>query len=120
MRQALSADAGPIFFEDTDIIQTAIWEQHLLGNNSSEMLAMVSNDQAADYYLLLAPTVPFEQDGGRYYADLKTRERFFDMALSMVQKTKKPYGIIDQKEWAAREEAAHVAIQEFIRETFKV
>ena len=116
MRQALSGHAPNILIEDTDLLQTAIWETQLLGTQSPQMAALLADYQPADFYLILSPTMPFKQDGGRYFADMKTRTAFFEQAIEMVQKDGVPHAVIDQQNWTQRNKVTRQAVKAFLEQ----
>lgn len=115
MSKALLPYANKVLIEDTDIIQTMIWEHYLIGENSEEMLALLVGARLADFYLVLAPTVPFMDDGGRYFDDLAIRVDFFNRAVAMLAAREIPHLIIDDDNWSAREAKAYAGVSEFLK-----
>jgi NadR type nicotinamide-nucleotide adenylyltransferase len=72
MRAALAPQAGPLLFEDTDPLQTGVWEQTLLNTPH------ITTDPTplADLYLLLDTTLDWRDDGTRYLDDPAARDAF--------------------------------------------
>jgi NadR type nicotinamide-nucleotide adenylyltransferase len=75
LRQAVSLTAGPILFEDTDPLLTAVWEQMLTGRQETDLL---HSTPLADLYLLLTHDVPWQDDGSRYFGDQR-RDIFMNL-----------------------------------------
>ena len=101
MREAMRADAGPVLFEDTDALQTAIWSKYLIGEVPAA-LEKIERDTLADQYLLLAPDVAWVQDGVRYTGDQQTRAFFFNEIENRLASYGAAYKIISGADWAAR------------------
>ncbi|NNE41690.1 MAG: AAA family ATPase [Marinicaulis sp.] len=106
MRRAMAADAGPVLVEDTDIIQTAIWAEHLLGQKSEILEAMIAKENLADHYIVLSPNVEWIDDGVRYAGGAQTRAWFYDAAVARLTALDVPFDIIQEGDWSAREEKA--------------
>ncbi len=114
MRDVLMKSANRLLFEDTDIIQTLIWERHLIGSHSEAMLRLVEDQRLADYYIILGPSESFVDDGGRYYPDRKTRMEFFEEAINAVKTYNCAHTIIDEESRALRDECAILAVESFV------
>ncbi|WP_022702770.1 AAA family ATPase [Pseudorhodobacter ferrugineus] len=72
MRNALAPQAGPLLIEDTDPLQTGIWEQTLLNTDQITTTPL----PLADLYLLLDTGLAWQDDGTRYLGDPVAREAF--------------------------------------------
>ena len=72
MRAAISPQAGPLLFEDTDELATRVWEKALTGGVSLRPRPA----RPADLYLLLDTDLTWMDDGTRYMADQAFRQRF--------------------------------------------
>lgn len=105
MRDAMSEEAGPILIEDTDIIQTAIWAEFLLGEKSETLESMLRTAELADYYLVLSPDVKWFDDGVRYAGDEKVRQWFFDEAVTRLETLGAHFDIV-RGDWDSRAEFA--------------
>ena len=114
MRETLVPCANRVLIEDTDILQTAIWEQHLTGSICPEMSQLVASTQAADFYVILAPTVPFHDDGGRYFSEQETRTAFYQKAIALVKERKRPFVLIEDTDWQQREARALEAVTSYL------
>lgn len=101
MREALSPLAGPLFIEDTDAIQTAVWAEHLLGAPLAELEAIAAKTPA-DHYLLLSPETPWADDGVRYAGAQETRQWFFEAAKARLGALSLSYDVITGAEWDSR------------------
>jgi len=73
-RKTLSLMAGPVLFEDTDPLLTAVWAEMLLGHSMPELEARI---ELPEHYLLLDANTPWAEDPLRYYAKQELREAFF-------------------------------------------
>ncbi len=82
-RQTLAQKAGPILFEDTDALLTAVWAEMLLDRELPDLEARIV---LPDHYLLLGHDVAWENDPIRYFAKANLRERFFDKTLAKLEK----------------------------------
>ena len=118
MRDVLAPLAGPLLIEDTDIIQTAVWEEYLLDDVSVEMKALMKSSQLADHYILFTPDVMWVDDGVRYSGDQDIRKWFFDRAESYLKEFKLPYSIISGKGWASRTQDTIEACEKFFKDAF--
>jgi HTH-type transcriptional regulator, transcriptional repressor of NAD biosynthesis genes len=72
MRRAAAWNAGALVIEDTDAYLTDVWQAMLLG----WPLAVSANTEPADLYLFLAPDLPWENDGTRYWGNPDSRLNF--------------------------------------------
>ncbi len=73
-RKTLSMVAGPVLFEDTDPLLTAVWAEMLLGHSLPDLEARI---ELPEHYLLLDADTPWAEDPLRYYAKQELREQFF-------------------------------------------
>lgn len=115
MREAMAPEAGAILIEDTDIIQTAIWAEFLLGTRSPTLEKMIAHADLADHYFILSPDVAWVDDGVRYAGEEKVRRWFFDEAVSRIKKLRLPHTIIAGSDWADRTAQATRAAENAFR-----
>lgn len=104
MREALAPHAGPLLIEDTDVIQTAIWTEYLLGAPALDAFANAAAH--ADHYFLLTPEVQWADDGVRYAGDDETRAWFFDAAETRLAALGLSFDVIGGAAWPERTEKA--------------
>lgn len=90
-RKTLSLKAGPILFEDTDPLLTAVWAEMLLGHSLPDLEARI---ELPDHYLLLDPNVPWEDDPLRYYGKQDMRLAFFDKIKTKLDAFNANYTLI--------------------------
>jgi HTH-type transcriptional regulator, transcriptional repressor of NAD biosynthesis genes len=102
IRDAGAPEAGALLIEDTDIIQTAIWAEFLLGARSPALEEMIAGAALADHYLVLSADVQWIDDGVRYAGDDNVRRWFFEDAITRLQKLGLSYDIIEGTDWAVR------------------
>ncbi|MHA3916097.1 AAA family ATPase [Halovulum sp. GXIMD14793] len=108
-RKALAPLAGPILFEDTDALLTAVWAEMLLERRLPDLEARI---ELPDHYLLLDSNVPWEEDPIRYYGSADMRRRFFDKIVAQLERHGAPYTLISGS--FAEREAQAVAVAEAI------
>jgi len=106
MRETGAPQAGALLVEDTDIIQTAIWAEFLLGAPAPALEKKIRAADLADHYLVLSPEVEWIDDGVRYAGDDQVRRWFFDDAVARLGKLDLNFDIVDGPHWAARTAAA--------------
>ncbi len=106
-RDALATLAGPVLFEDTDPLLTAVWAEMLLGRSLPELEADIA---LPDHYLLLDPDVPFEEDPIRYYGDPARRQQFFDLIVAKLKAHGASYTLL-KGSYSDREAQAHEVVQ---------
>jgi len=107
---AIAARAGPVVIEDTDVLQTVVWAEALLGEVPPAVLALLDDDRLRQRkYILLCPTVRWIDDGTRYFAADDQRHWFTDRLRHWLRMTDADWTVIDQTEWSARQTAAELA-----------
>ncbi len=106
-RDALAPLAGPVLFEDTDALLTAVWAEMLLGHRLPELEARI---ELPDHYLLLDSNVPWEEDPIRYYGSADMRQKFFDKIVGQLDRHKANYTLITGT--YAEREARAIAVAE--------
>jgi NadR type nicotinamide-nucleotide adenylyltransferase len=82
-RKTLARKAGPVLFEDTDALLTAVWAEMLLDRSLEDLEARIS---LPDHYLLLDHNVAWENDPIRYFGQPGLRRKFFDLTLAKLEK----------------------------------
>jgi len=98
-RKTVSLKAGPVLFEDTDPLLTAVWAEMLLGRCLPDLEARI---ELPDHYLLLDADVPWEDDPLRYFASQEQRKKFFTKIKRKLNKFKAGYTLISG-DWSQRE-----------------
>ncbi len=109
-RKTLSMMAGPILFEDTDPLLTAVWAEMLLGHSLPDLEARI---ELPDHYLLLDANTPWEEDPLRYYAKQEMRQKFFDRTKAKLEAFHAPYTLISG-DWKNREAQAVAVVEEML------
>lgn len=112
-RAAIAVWGGPVLVEDTDPLLTAVWAQMLLGERVAELEAR----PRADLYLLLDASVPFVQDGIRYFADGDDRRRFQALCEDVLQRAGARVARITG-DWEARDGQACAVVESLRAEPF--
>ncbi len=90
-RKTLSMVAGPVLFEDTDPLLTAVWAEMLLGHSLPDLEARI---ELPEHYLLLDANTPWAEDPLRYYAKQDVREQFFEKIKDKLESHGANYTLI--------------------------
>jgi NadR type nicotinamide-nucleotide adenylyltransferase len=106
MIEAAKAESGPVLITDTDWLMTRAWHRMMIG---TEMAGPAY--PTADLYLLLAPDVPWVDDGLRLHAAAEERRRFADLCRAELVAAGVRWVLIEG-DWDARHAAARAAIAE--------
>jgi HTH-type transcriptional repressor of NAD biosynthesis genes len=101
-RKTLARNAGPILFEDTDALLTAVWAEMLLGQSLPDLEARIV---LPDHYLLLDHNVAWENDPIRYFGKAELRKEFFDKTLAKLTRHGASWTLVDG-DYAQREARA--------------
>ncbi len=109
-RKTLSMKAGPILFEDTDALLTAVWAEMLLGKSLPDLEARI---ELPDHYLLLDANVPWEEDPLRYYGKQEMRNKFFDKIKNKLDKYGASYTLISG-DWNERNSQAIKVVEKML------
>jgi len=109
-RKTLSHKAGPILFEDTDPLLTAVWAEMLLGHS---LPSLEDRIELPDHYLLLDPNVPWENDPLRYYGKQEMRLVFFDKIKTKLDTFNAKYTLISG-DFATREAQAIAVVEHML------
>lgn len=110
-RRTLSMKAGPILFEDTDPLLTAVWAEMLLGHSLPDLEARI---ELPDHYLLLDANAPWEEDPLRYYGKQDQRQKFFTKIKTKLDAFNASYTLITG-DWAEREAQAIAVVEEMLK-----
>ncbi len=110
-RKTLSMKAGPILFEDTDPLLTAVWAEMLLGHSLPDLEKRI---ELPDHYLLLDANAPWEEDPLRYYGQQEQRELFFDKIKAKLDRFDASYTLISG-DWKQREQQAIAEVEKMMQ-----
>jgi HTH-type transcriptional repressor of NAD biosynthesis genes len=114
LQKQISPRAGYVYFEDTDILQTAIWSEYLLGAIPDEVITLMRNWNFADFYLLLKPDIDWVDDGTRYSGDPEVRDWFFTKLENLLSELKLPFQEVDGGDWLSRKSLALKQVYMFL------
>lgn len=114
-RSAIAMQAGPVLFEDTEELMTAVWSEMLLGHSTDEVEALITLPKL---YVLYGADTPWEEDSLRYFAKKELRQDFFDRIERKLIKHKARYEIIDG-DWQAREAETIAIVEAWLKAPFK-
>lgn len=110
-RKTLSMMAGPVLFEDTDPLLTAVWAEMLLGHSLPDLEARI---ELPEHYLLLDADTPWEDDPLRYYAKRDLRQQFFDKTKAKLEAFGASYTLISGS-FAQREAQAIDVVTDMLK-----
>jgi len=110
-RKTLSMKAGPVLFEDTDPLLTAVWAEMLLGKSLPSLEARI---ELPEHYLLLSADTPWEEDPLRYYAKQEMRAKFFDKIEAKLKAHGARYTLIHGS-FKAREAQAIAVVEDMLK-----
>lgn len=110
-RKTLSMKAGPILFEDTDPLLTAVWAEMLLGRSLPDLEDRI---ELPDHYLLLHPDAPWEHDPLRYFAKQELRQEFFEKTKNKLNAFGASYTLISG-DWEERDSQAFEVVEEMLQ-----
>ncbi|MBS0470895.1 MAG: AAA family ATPase [Proteobacteria bacterium] len=98
--------ANKLLILDTDAVMTAVWADMLLGYRPADLDQVT---RTADFYLLCDIDVPWAFDGTRYDAlsAQTTRQRFFNLCRSELERRGLPYAFISGNHDARLRSAIH-------------
>lgn len=83
----------PILICDSEPISFMVWSQYKYGSTSKYIKKMMV-DSNYDYYLLLQPDLPYEEDPLRENKSLKNRRELFDLFEGELKNLNLNYSII--------------------------
>lgn len=110
-RNTLSQKAGPILFEDTDPLLTAVWAEMLLGHSLPDLEDRI---ELPDHYLLLDANAPWVEDPLRYYGKQELRQKFFTKIRAKLDAFDASYTLITG-DWAEREVHAIAVVEKMLK-----
>lgn len=84
-------DANRVLFSDTDALSTTVWARWLYGVRDAAVEEL-ARAQACDFYLLLAPDLPWVPDMVRYFEG--RGEEFFADCEATLKEYGRPYAIV--------------------------
>jgi HTH-type transcriptional repressor of NAD biosynthesis genes len=111
---ARSNELCPIVVTDTEALVTALYADIWHPNEDNSALYEFAKNQQIDKYILLAPTVPWVQDGFRISDDETKRWNFYHSVMSQLEAWQKPFEVISSSDFDEREEQARKIIKDMI------
>ncbi|SFM34521.1 AAA family ATPase [Marinobacter zhejiangensis] len=119
LREEIVRRAGPVVFEDTDLLQTLVWAEYLLGEIPEGLRQLLEGWEPAEYYLLLRPDVSWHDDGTRYSGDDRVRQWFFERLQHWLDSLALPYRIVEGAVWDDRAAMAREAVAALLEDSRK-
>lgn len=86
------SDANRVLFTDTDALATTIWTRWLFDARDDEVEVLAAA-RPCDFYLLLAPDLPWVADQVRYLPE--QGQAFFADCEAALQSHHRPYAVVD-------------------------
>ena len=109
-----AAQLSPMVITDTEVLTTALFGSTYLTFHDNEILQIsIMLDflqQDIDYFVVLAPTVFWCDDGSRVMGDQEDRDTFFTKIREFLNQTKSEYMSVYQSDWYDRQEIAYSGI----------
>jgi HTH-type transcriptional regulator, transcriptional repressor of NAD biosynthesis genes len=115
LQKQIAQHSGYVFFEDTDLLQTVVWSEYLLGTVPDEVTTLIPDWDFADFYLLLKPDIVWVDDGTRYSGDTSVRNWFFSRLEGHLTALKLPFQVVSGDDWSLREKLARVLVGEYLQ-----
>ena len=110
LQQRIARHAGYTYFEDTDLLQTLVWSEYLLGYVADELMCLLADWNFANLYLLLEPDIAWVDDGTRYSGDAEVRNWFFERLKFLLTDLDLPFHTVSGEDWHTREISARSLI----------
>lgn len=96
----------PLVVADTEAFTTLLYaETYLKGDldeYTKDYIEYTAIEQPIDHYIVLAPTVPWVDDGTRVQSSEEQREQFFVDIVELLKYNNKDYTIIDDEDYLKR------------------
>jgi len=110
----------PVVFTDTEAFTTLLYSRIYLDETSLDfdehMIKQIDNTH--DFYILLAPTVPWVDDGTRVMPDQEERDSMFYDLRNYLSNIDCEYVVISNKNWADRMEIAGDAVYHYLERQY--
>jgi len=110
--KALRPKANKFLIEDTDPLMTAVWCEILTGSRWFGYGSPTID--VADKYILLAPTIQWEQDGTRYFTDFQERVKAFQVCTRILEEYNTDYTIIYEGEYFSRNKKIDDTVYKYV------
>lgn len=101
---------GILHFVDTSFEVLKVWSEWKYGNCEDEILKLFL-DQKPDFYLLMSPDLPWEEDDQRETPN--DRQQLFEVYYSLLSKSNIPFQVIEG-EGETRNQNASLAVESFL------
>jgi len=109
----------PLIVTDTEAYTTYLFSKFYTGEGDIWSKSIAEHIQQFDLYVLLAPTVPWVQDGTRVVDTEDQRQWFFDEMKKFLDKIKANYIVVDDEDFAERRRQAYQAITKTQKQKLK-
>ncbi|WP_422377471.1 AAA family ATPase [Roseibium sp.] len=108
---AIAERAGPLVFEDTDLLQTVVWAEALLGGVPEPVANLLKTRASRQHYLLLGPEMGWVDDGTRYHVGHDQRLWFLNRLRHWLQKVGAHWTPVTAANWHGRTQEAIAAVE---------
>lgn len=95
-------NANKVLFVDTEAYTTYLYAKTYLGEEMEE-IAVEAYEEEFDLYVLLAPSIPWVNDGTRVVPSLSDRQKFYNDMLDFLVDNGKKYIIINETDHIVRQ-----------------
>ena len=114
INSARSNELCPIVATDTEALITALYADIWLPNDDTSKFYEFAKKQLIDKYIVLAPTVPWVQDGYRISDDETKRWNFYHSIVFQLTAWNKPFEIISSSDFYEREAQVRKIVEDMI------
>jgi HTH-type transcriptional repressor of NAD biosynthesis genes len=106
---AVKSATKPLLLIDSSAVTTYTYARRKFGV-VNKLLAQLLKQEKADLYIVLAPTVPFTQDGTRKMTSMEERLSFHNETLELLQAMGVNYSVVLADTYSERELQVHELI----------
>lgn len=111
-RKAAAQYAKKIVVEDTDTFSTNVWSR-MLFNRPLPLRLEFAMDDPADLYVMMDTSVPWVDDGTRYFRNNDDRKKFNALCIEELETSGLNHVIISGSDWDIRVKTATAFVENF-------
>lgn len=91
----------PLLISDTEALVTALYFEHFFPDAKSDRFFEFAEHQDIDLYMVMAPSVPWIQDGERFTTEIQRWKMYYAL-LEKLREWKKPFQMIEHSDYTYR------------------
>lgn len=104
---AMAERGMALMIEDTDVVQTLVWAEILIGRAPEPLVTRARSATAGKTYLLLDHETSWHDDGTRYFADKTVRAHFTERLKMWLMTFGAEWHLVSGETWDVRTAAAN-------------